>query len=237
MAEKRGGLVGRIGRRTTVEISADGSTYKELPGVSAISIAQGEASSSTTPAFEGEATVVGAAEVGDVTLTISSYIPNHPAWKLVNDARDNGTNLSVRVTTPEKTIFDAGTNSDTVDVTTAGAVTLNTTANKQHADFKSPSIQRGHVMVIDPNANTPIKATIESITLDTSGDLDDVTVDADAIATAVDDKTYKITEPALRWSFSAGVKNPGGTEIGSESPVSSSVVMTPTAAVGLPSIV
>ena len=236
MAEKRGGLAGRVGRRTVVEVSSDGGTTKqELPGIGSVSIAVGEAPSDTTPAFEGSFVTLGEAPVGDVNLQVISYLPNHPAWKLMDDAFSNGDNVHFTITTPERVIFGPSTGDIKASVAkTSGIVSF--AGGTGNVSLTDGTVQRGMTLKIGTT-----HYTIAS--LDVS-DSDSSVVEMKVVtappkfeppAAAEASAVYSIVLPGLEWTFSAGVKQMGSLELGTDAPLGSQLVVTPSSRIGLPS--
>lgn len=230
MAEKRGGLAGRVGRRVTVEYSKNGTEWNEIPGLSNFNIAEGEAPSDTTAAFEGSFSTLGEAPIGDVTFTVVSYLPNHQAWRDIKAAKDNGDNLQFRITTPERTVFGPTTGGNTAAVADTGIVTI---AGDDEA-WEGSIIQRGMALEIG-NA----KYTIASIDLAADGSLNEVKVNEDdRPGSDVAAGVYSVLLPSLRWGpFAAGIKQTGASEGGVDTAIGSNLVVTPAAPLALPSIV
>ena len=233
MAEKRGGLTGRTGRRVVVKANG-----KEVPGISNFSIAVGEAPTDTTAAFEGSFTTVGEAPIGDVTFTVVSYLPNHGTWKSILKAQDDGDIVAFVVETPERQVFPGGTGLSTSGHTAAvaktGVVTLANSADNMSGKepFEGDAVQRGMVLQV---GETGDKLTIESITLDAAGSLERVEVEA--VAKDVSAGEFRVLIPKLQWSFNAQVKQSGSVEGGVDTAIGSSLVVTPTAKVAAPTIV
>ena len=226
MAEKRGGLVGRVGRRLVVEYQRSG-VWAEVPGISSFSIGVGEAPTDTTSAFEGSFAVIGEAPIGDVTFTLASYIPNHQAWIDIDNALDNGDSLGWRITTPEREVLATTPNGTTAAIAKdATAVTF----AKQPDAWTNKTIQRGMALVVGTTYYT-----IASISDD---DTATVAINrADAPGSAVSASVYKVVLPSLRWTFQAGIKQAGSTEGGVDTAIGGTLVVTPDSRISLPTIV
>ena len=226
MAEKRGGIAGRVGRRVSVGVNypKKGSDYIEVPGISNFSIGQGEASSDTISAFEGSFAVLGETPIGDVNFTVVSYVPNHVAWIYIQEAKLAGDNMNFRIETPEREVL-AEASGATIAIAKDGACTF----VKQPAAFTGTQVQRGMA----------IKIGTDYYTISTISDDDTATVTInpqDNPKTAVGATMYSVVLPKLRWEFAAGIKQSAGAEGGVETAIGSTLIVTPSAAVGLPTI-
>ena len=135
MAEKRGGITGRTGRRMVVQVSTDGFATAvdptkpmgnsfEVPGLSNFNIGVGEAPTDTTSAFEGSFTTIGEPPVGDVNFTVVSYLPNHPAWKKIEAAHAKGDTLAWKIKTQVRNIYGPSAAAVTAAIAVTGEVTL-----------------------------------------------------------------------------------------------------------------
>ena len=240
MAEKRGGLTGRTGRRVIVQVSTDGFASAvnpakplgnsfEVPGISNFNIGVGEAPTDTTPAFEGSFTTIGEPPVGDVNFTVVSYMPNHPAWRRIENAHVQGDTLAWRIITRARNIFGPTAAAITAAISAAGVVTLVGAG----VDLADATVQRGMVLKIGNGSYT-----IVSVDLDASSPRapanDKMYVDHKAAVTAA---VYEIQIPALQWSFDAGVKQVGSVEGGVDTAIGSSLIVTPSSRIPVPTIV
>ena len=237
MAEKRGGLTGRTGRRIIVQVSNDGFASAvdptaprgnsfEVPGISNFNIGVGEAPSDTTSAFEGSFTTLGEAPIGDVNFTVVSYIPNHPAWKRIEEARANGDVLTWKIITPERSVYGPSAAGVTAAVAATGEVTLVGAAG---VDLAAATVQRGMALVLGA-----AKLTIVSVDVfDAAPANNKMYVDHDAAVVA---GLYSIVIPSLLWEFVGGVKQSGSTEGGVDSALGSTLIVTPSARVALPTL-
>ena len=236
MAEKRGGLTGRTGRRVIVEVSKDGfataaSPTKplgnsfEVPGISNFNIGVGEAPTDTTPAFEGSFTTIGEPPVGDVNFTVVSYMPNHPAWKIIEDAHVRGESLAWKIKTQPRDIYGPSAGNVTAAIKATGEVTL--TAGG--VDLTA-GVQRGMALKIGNDYYTIV-----------SVDVDEATPANNKMwvshAAVIGAGIYSILIPALQWEFTAGVKQVGSVEGGVDTAIGSSLIVTPSSRIPVPKII
>ena len=242
MAEKRGGLTGRTGRRVIVEVSKDGfatavSPTKpggnsfEVPGINSFAIGTGEAPSDTTPSFEGSFTTLGEAPVGDVNFAIVSYIPNHPAWAMIEDAHENSNILRWKIKTPPKVIFGPSAGLAKADIVAATGE-VNLAGGNAGVSLTDQTVQRGMVLKIGSKSYTIV--SVDDVA-DKMYVIDNVTGIPPALAVAT--AFYTILIPSLLWEFSGGVKQTGGSEGGVDSAIGSTLVVTPTSRIPLPIVV
>ena len=237
MAEKRGGLTGRTGRRVIVEVSTDGFATAvnpakplgnsfEVPGISNFNIGVGEAPSDTTPSFEGSFTTIGEPPVGDVSFTVVSYLPNHPAWKRIEAAHLQGDTLAWKIRTQEKNIFGPSAAAVTAAIAATGLVTLVGAG----LVLSAATVQRGMALEIGGS-----KYTVVSVNVDEDVPANDkMYVDHDTVVGA---GVYSVLIPALQWSFDGGVKQTGAAEGGVDSAIGSSLIVTPSSRIPAPAIV
>ena len=239
MAEKRGGLTGRTGRRVIVEVSKDGFATEvditkpggnsfEVPGINSFAIGTGEAPSDTTPSFEGSFTTLGEAPVGDVNFAVVSYIPNHPAWAVIEKAHEDSQILRWKIKTPPKVIYGPSVAGVTAAIKITGEVTL----VGDGVDLTDQTVQRGMVLKVGGKLYT-----IVSVDGAAGGKMYVIPViPVDPVA-AIAAAVYSILIPALLWEFSGGVKQTGGSEGGVDSAIGSTLVVTPTSRIPLPTVV
>ena len=233
MAEKRGGLAGRVGRRVNVSYNypKQGSVYYEIPGIANFSIGQGEAASDTISAFEGSFTILGEAPIGDVNFSVVSYLPNHRAWADIEAAFAAGDPLNWRILTPERTVLAQTASGLTAAIAqTTGIVTF----AGDIVPILGATVQRGMSLVVGGT-----KYSIRSININTAGtalETGGFVVDpppASAVAAGV----YSFLMPSLRWAFNGGIKQTGSVEGGVETAIGSTLVVTPTSRISLPTVV
>ena len=240
MAEKRGGLTGRTGRRVVVQVSTDGfatavSPAKplgnsfEVPGISNFNIGVGEAPTDTTPSFEGSFTTIGEPPVGDVNFTVVSYMPNHPAWKRIENAHVKGETLAWRIITQHRNIYGPSAAAITAAIANTGAVTLVGAG----VDLFDATVQRGMVLKIGNNSYTIVSVDLDASTPRAPAD-DKMYVDHNAAVAAA---VYSILIPALQWAFDAGVKQVGSVEGGVDTAIGSSLIVTPSSRIPVPVVV
>ena len=233
MAEKRGGLAGRVGRRVNVSYNypSKGAEYSEIPGIANFSIGQGEAASDTISAFEGSFTILGEAPIGDVNFTVVSYLPNHRAWADIEEAFAAGDPLNWRIVTPERIVL-----AQTPMAVTAAIVAVTGVVNfvGDITPILGATVQRGMSLVVAGK-----KYTIRKIDIAAAGDalvVGGFVVDP-APAAAVAAAPYSFLLPSLQWQFNGGVKQTGSVEGGVETAIGSTLIVTPTSRIGLPTVV
>ena len=168
-------------------------------------------------------------DIADGTFNISSFLPHTRFAQDMWDSRLNGTSLRFRLTTPERNIFGPSAAGNTAAVAqNTGVVTLTGNA---HADFgEDDRIAVGSALKI---ANKYF--TIDSIKVDSSGDLDgnDALVVIDpgtykAPAAAQAAAVYSVVTPSLRAQFSGEVKNFGAGTGGRDGAPETALIITPT---------
>ena len=231
MVEKRGGLAGRSGRRCVVSYNdpSAGAAYIEVPGISNFSIGVGEAPSDTTAAFEGSYSVLGEPPIGDVNFTVVSYLPNHKAWQDIDRAFGDGSTFNWRIDTPVRAILAETTGDNKASI---AANTGQLTIAGDMAPWLDARIQRGMSLIIGDT-----KYTIRSIGVNDAGT---ALVPAETIvdpAAAVAASLYAIELPALRWSFAGGVKQSGSVDGGVDTAIGSTLVVTPSVRIALPTVI
>ena len=170
-------------------------------------------------------------EIADGTFGISSFLPHTRFAQDMFDSRINGTSLRFRLTTPERLIFGPSPAGSTAAVAqNTGVVTLSGNSN---ADFgEDDRIAVGSALKIAGKY-----FTLDSIAVDSSGDLDG----ADAIK-VIDATTYKppaaaqaaavysVVTPSLQARFSGEVKNFGSVDADREGAPETQLIITPTKA-------
>lgn len=217
MAEKRGGLAAKSGKRATVSVKKPSETaYIELPGISGFRFENPAGTSTTFRALEGKTTELTDADIGDFTADVVSYLSNHPGWGVVDEVDRAGGLLDARCETKAETVAAETASGNTAAVDADGAVTF---AGTTHPSFSDDKIQRGMVLKIGTKV-----ATIQSI--DVTGDT--ATVKTEKPAAAIGAGVYSVLLPGFRWDFSGRVKQSGSVDVSEESPISSSLVITPT---------
>ena len=224
MAELRGGLAGKSGKRSTLEVSSDGTNYFEIPGISAIRIDKPEAASTTYRALEGVLTELSEADIGNISIDIISYLPGTESWDIVDTAATANTSLNWRITTSGETLLPATTGADKAAIDTAGAVTF----AGEKPDFTNNKFLVGHAIKIGSDYHV-----ISSI--DITGAV--TTVKTKKPASAVVSALYSIVMPKYRWSWVGRVATAGGVSITENAPMASTLTITPNTQLAKPSIV
>lgn len=225
MAEIRGGLAGKSGKRSTLEVSSNGSDYYEIPGISAIRIDKPEAASTTYRALEGVLTELSEADIGNITIDVISYLPGTESWDIVDTASRDNTSLNWRITTSGETLLATTTGADKAEIAAAtGAVTF----AGDKPDFSNNKFLVGHAIKIGTDYHV-----ISSI--DITGNVTSVKVKrpSAAVASAV----YSIVMPKYRWSWVGRVATAGGVSITENAPMASTLTITPNTQLAKPSIV
>ena len=228
MAEKRGTLAVISGTRTVVEMSANGTDWTEIPGLDNVDAPSGTRESTTINAFEGKRTITGDSDVPNITLNVVAVSPHMPVMLDIVKAFNENTNRHWRITTREDVLFQ-GSATNTAAIAITGVVTFAGTK----PDFND-EYARGEVIVIGGTAY-PI------VSIDQSNATPPVaTVTVAKPSAAVTAATYKIVIPSLRYGPFIGKVTEGGSfTLGQDSgtPLSSSIVITPTTTVNQPTIV
>ena len=213
MAEKVGIIAGATAPRSKL-FYKDGANWVKVPGIDSFSLAKGEAASESYDTWDGTLSVLGNTPIGDVTFNVGSYLPNHKAWKDLDARKKNSQNVQVRVETPEREIFTSDTDAR-IAIATDGSVTFSGSGEgSKSGDLK------------DVTAGHAFKIGSKIFNIDSFTDATTPVVKTEAIATAQAAAAYKVVMPALRWEFTAGIKQIGGAEL-SDGTLGSSLILTP----------
>ena len=212
--------------------SSDATTYNEVPGCDNFDIPQGERESREIKAFGGTRASVGARGIADVTINVSAYSPQHPVHQQIRNDYDQNNPGNWRIETEQQTLADiAAKDADKIGFTNAGVVEI----DGKSPDFAAESIQAGHVIYVSNGFYIISKIDVDGTTVTVTC----VNADGTAIDAAVNKVAtgWKVLNPALRWSFTGQGKNIGQATAGVDADVSSTIVITPAAAVAKPTLV
>lgn len=216
--DRQGALAGTTGSRCRV-FYQDGSKQYEIPGVGSVDFAPSTRASTTYSAFEGAFSTTGALEIGAVTFEIASFLPNHRAWKYLDERFSNNNNVQLRVETNANSVFNSGTATAAVAQNT-GLVTF---APTNTVDLMS-DVARGQQMVIGTD-----RFTIEAISDETVPKFY-VTPPASGVSAG----TFSVETPILRWLITGKLSSHGGASIAEDAANSSQIVVQPSGRVPLP---
>ena len=231
MAEKRG-FTNLPGAGIFVMYSSDANNYFEVPGCDNFDIPQGERESREIKAFGGTRASVGARGIADVTINVSAYAPQHPIHQQIRNDYDANNPGNWRIETEQQVLGKvAAKDADKIGLTDAGVVEIDGAS----PDFSSESIQAGHVIRFSNTFYIISKIDVDG----TTATVTVVNSDGTPIDTAVTKVAtgWEVLNPALRWSFTGQGKNIGQATAGVDADVSSTIVVTPSAAVSKPSLV
>ena len=173
-----------------LEVSTDGSTFDEVPGVSSFSLSGGDPETRQTIMFRGTRQKAGAAQAPTVDVELASFLPHHAAMRTLQDRFKDGEKVRIRLTTLEDEIF-ASTAGSTCAIATTGVCTFVGTGNP---DFTGDDYGPGFVIEVGGT-----KYVIDGIT-----NAGVMTVDP-APASAVSAAIYKIYIPSVRLGGSTGL--------------------------------
>ena len=205
-------------RPEIVEVSDDGSTYWEVPGVGTISKSGGEGSQTQILAINGVGSIAESPGVPTWTISLEAYSPNAKAMQILENAADSQNVVYYRLSTSAEVELKAVKSGDTVAIATTGVCTF---APANSVDFTAAHLGRLGLR-IKVTGNTSL-FTISGLT--SAGA---VTV-TDAPATAVAAATYSVVVPATRESGTGTVSAAGNYDGGPGAALTGSFTLVPDA--------
>jgi len=204
-----------------VEILSDGS-WIDIPGVSSISESGGDAPTRTVATFQNTIQHTGNVQPPSISIAIAGYVPVHPTYKLIDDAKKANNPLTFRYTFGEVEVRPQAQNTMAAIAQTTGVVTFSGTG--EHPDFTTEELGRGMALKIGNRyfVIQSISAT-GAVTV-----VDGATLEAPSAQVAA--AGYSVVIPPVRRpAFSARIMVMGNLEAGSESDLSTTLDLAPLA--------
>lgn len=226
-----------IGARVSIKNPAAAAntlfaTYQRIPGSASVQLPNDQAQNNEIVTLEGIGQVAGFQRLGNATITLAKYIPYHPAISYLRSIRGTKNKVLAQVELPSETVFSA--TGGITAISQAGVATPATTAGL--ADSLDRLVQVG--MCFEQGNNTWV---IIGVNRNAAGKLQTLQVASQegalpstAISTAFDLKLVipKVTFTDIRCQVAA--LSDGSLE--TESVMSGEITLTPTSAIGAPTI-
>lgn len=217
--EKQGSLSGATGSRCRV-FYQDGGDWKEIPGVNGVDVAPSTRTATTFTAFEGSFSSTGPLDIGAVTFAVSSYLPQHRAWRHLDAKFNANDNVQLRVETNKNVVFNGGDATIAI-ASDSGLVTF---APTNTVDLMS-DVARGHQFVAGTN-----RYTIEAISEDNKFYVLNPASNVSAVK-------FTVEMPILQWLITGKLSSNGGSSISEDAATSSEFIIQPSGRVPLPRVI
>ena len=248
MAEKRGGLLVIPGSRATVTVpdnrAGGGGTPRELSGIGTIQFEPGTDGSTTINALEGSSVVTTSGDIGEISVTVNSYVPALLGWEVVREAYEGKASLDVQIKTRVESV-KVGASTDTFQLPKADIDGLGsdkiivgpTFAGIFPAEFSKGLYQRGQAIHVGSRLFIiqSISDDATPVVMVSKPDLSALDGTADEVASAT---KFDVIRPSLTWNVPCNVTKLVGFEVGAEegSVVSGTATFAPTVRVGKPTL-
>ena len=190
-------------RPTILEVSDDGSTYWEVPGVGTLSKSGGEGSQTQVLAINGVGSIAETPGVPTWTVSMEAYAPMAKAVQIIEGSADTQDVIYYRISTADEVELKEVKSGDTVAIATSGVCTF---APSNSVDFSAAHLGRLGLR-IKVTGNTAV-FVISGLT-----DAGQVTV-TDAPTTAVAAATYSVVIPKTRESGTGTISAAGNYDGG-----------------------
>ena len=227
-----------IGARVSIKNPAAAAntlfaTYQRIPGSASVQLPNDQAQNNEIVTLEGIGQVAGFQRLGNATITLAKYIPYHPAISYLRSIRGTKNKVLAQVELPSETVFSA--TGGISAISQAGVVTPSSSVTGL-LDSLDRLAQVG--MCFEQGNNTWV---IIGINRNAAGKLQTLQVASQegmlpstAISTAFDLKLVipKVTFTDIRCQVAA--LSDGSLE--TESVMSGEITLTPTSAIGAPTI-
>ena len=205
-------------RPETLEVSDDGTTYWEVPGVGTISKSGGEGSQTQVLAINGVGSIAESPGVPTWAISLESYAPQSKAVKIVEDAADAQSVIYYRLSTAAEVELRAVNTGETCAIATSGVCTFTPT---NHVDFTAAHLGRlGLRIKITGNNSVFIISGLTAA--------GQVTV-TDAPSTAVAAATYSVVIPRTRESGTGTISAAGNYDGGPGAQLTGAFTIVPDA--------
>ncbi|WP_425154850.1 hypothetical protein [Candidatus Palauibacter sp.] len=143
------------GTDAKLEVSNDGGTiFHDVPFAGSITYSGSEAPTFEVAPFEGVGQGVGKPRIGSIEVGVLSYVPELGVYGILEDAFDDGSILTFRITTKEEQL-DPEVTGDTIAIATSGLVTF---AGTRDPNFTGDEYGRGLVLETQAGAKYRVDA-------------------------------------------------------------------------------
>ena len=231
MADKSGGLALVPGTDMLIQVQI-GTEFREVTGAGSVDYTPPEAPTNEVKVFRRKAKLKGEADIGNLTMDIPGLVTGTEVDALLAKAYDDDSVLLFRIQSEAQLLFTAASTAMVAIAVTTGLVTFSGTGDG--INLLDDNYGVGHS--IKNAANFYLISYIPQ-TWSASGSVPanqaKVYPAPDAAVTAA---TYSVGLEARRWQFNAQVASYGGitTTAGEGSPVSSQLILSPTAPIPQP---
>ena len=185
---------------TTLQVSTDGTTFQEVPYVSAVDVSGGERNVVQVNSFKANTTVAGNQSLPNMSITLAAFV-EVPIMKTLIAYQASGDPLTFRVLSAPEVARKAALTNRLVAIATTGVATFSGSADDidYSADFAIGTFME--------HAPAGTSTTLECVALNDATDTStwyDVTTDA-APTTALTAMMYRLYRPQYRSQFLGSV--------------------------------
>ena len=206
-------------QNATVEIQNSRGAWVDVPGISGLSESGGAAPTETVETWQNTITHTGNVQPPSISISIAGYVPVHPTYKIIDDARRDNKFVTFRYALAETEVRPVTASGNTAAIATSGLVTL---AGSDNNDFTVEEIGRG--MALKMGNKYYVITAISDTGMVTVVDGDDLEAPDAQVPAAV----YSIVTPPMRRpAFSARIMNAFNTDAGATGAVSTTIEIQP----------
>jgi len=208
-----------------VEILNNGN-WIDVPGISGISESGGDASTREVPTFQNVIQHTGNVRPPTVSISIAGYVPVHPTFKIIDDAKKGNRALTFRYEFPESEVRASAANTTAAVAMTTGVVTFGGTG--ENPDFTVEELGRGHALKIGSGASARYMVITAISSTGAVTVVDGATLEAPTAQVAA--AAYSVVVPPMRRpAFAARIMTFANLEAGSEADLSTTLDIAPLA--------